>query len=63
MVEVMRASGIPIYRARQGSLEVAGFESDKYLAYVVSNLDRATNLNVTSVMAPVIYSHLHNLEL
>jgi anti-sigma factor RsiW len=63
MVEVMRASGIPIYRSRQGSLEVAGFESDKYLAYVVSNLDRATNLNVASLMAPVVYSHLHSLEL
>jgi hypothetical protein len=62
-VAVMRASGIPIYRDRQGALEVAGFESDKYLAYVVSNLDRATNLNVASLMAPVVYSHLHKLEL
>jgi hypothetical protein len=63
MVEVMRASGIPIYRARQGMLEVAGFESDKYLAYVVSNLDKAANLNVASLMAPVLYNHLHSLEL
>ena len=63
MVEVMRASGVPIYRARQGTLEVAGFESDKYLAYVVSNLDRATNLNVASLMAPVVYKHLRALEL
>jgi anti-sigma factor RsiW len=63
MVEVIRASGIPIYRARQGSLEVAGFESDKYLAFVVSNLDRATNLNVSSLVAPVVYNHLHGLEL
>ena len=63
MVEVMRASGVSIYRARQGTLEVAGFESDKYLAYVVSNLDRATNLHVASLMAPVLYNHLHGLEL
>jgi anti-sigma factor (TIGR02949 family) len=62
-VAVMKASGIPIYRDRQGALEVAGFESDKYLAYVVSNLDRATNLNVASLMAPVVYNHLHKLEL
>lgn len=39
-VAVIRASGIPIYRGRQGILEIAGFESDKYLAYIVSNLDR-----------------------
>jgi len=62
-VAVMRASGIPIYRGRQGVLEIAGFESDKYLAYVVSNLDRAANLNVASLMAPVVYNHLHKLEL
>jgi hypothetical protein len=62
-VAVMRASGIPIYRNRQGVLEVAGFESDKYLAYVVSNLDGATNLNIASLMAPVVYNHLHTLEL
>ena len=62
-VAVMKASGIPIYRDQQGILEIAGFETDKYLAYVVSNLDRATNLNVASLMAPVVYNHLHKLEL
>jgi hypothetical protein len=62
-VAVMRASGVPIYRDRQGILEIAGFESDKYLAYVVSNLDQAANLNVASLMAPVVYNHLHKLEL
>jgi hypothetical protein len=62
-VAVVRASGIPIYEDRQGILEIAGFESGKYLAYVVSNLDRAANLNVASLMAPVVYNHLHKLEL
>jgi hypothetical protein len=62
-VAVMKASGIPIYRDRQGILEIAGFESDKYLAYVVSNLDRDANLNVASLMAPTVYNHLHQLEL
>jgi hypothetical protein len=61
-VAVMKASGIPIYRQRQGVLEVAGFESDKYLAYVISNLDGKANLNIASALAPVVYSHLHRLE-
>ena len=61
-VAVMRASGIPIYRDRQGILEIAGFESDRYLAYVVSNLDRAANLKVASLMAPIVFDHLHKLE-
>ncbi len=60
---IMKASGIPIYRDRQGTLEIAGFESDRYLAYVVSNLDRDANLNVASLMAPMVYNHLHRLEL
>jgi hypothetical protein len=30
---------------------------------VVSHLDRAANLNVASLMAPVVYNHLHKLEL
>ena len=61
-VAVMKASGIPIYRDRQGKYEIAGFESDKYMAYVVSNLDRDSNLNVASALAPVVYRHLHRLE-
>ena len=62
-IAVMKASGIPIYRDRQGTLEIAGFESDKYLAYIVSNLDRDANLKVAALMAPVVYNHLHRLEL
>jgi len=62
-VAVMKASGIPIYRDRQGILEIAGFESDKYLAYVVSNLDRDANLNAASLIVPTVYDHLHKLEL
>jgi hypothetical protein len=62
-VAVMTASGIPIYRGRQGSLEIAGFESERYLAYVVSNSDRRDNLQIASVLAPVVYEHLRKLDL
>jgi anti-sigma factor (TIGR02949 family) len=61
-VAVLKASGIPIYRDRQGKYEIAGFESDKYMAYVVSNLDRDSNLNVAAALAPIVYGHLHRLE-
>ena len=61
-IAVMKASGIPIYRDRQGKYEIAGFESDKYMAYVVSNLGRDSNLNVASALAPIVYGHLHRLE-
>ncbi len=60
---VIQASGIPIYQSREGIYEIAGFESAKYLAYVVSNLNHGANLDVASRMAPVVYEHLHRLEL
>jgi hypothetical protein len=60
---VINASGIPIYAGRQGTYEIAGFESQRYLAYIVSNMNRPANLDVASLIAPVIHDHLHRLEL
>jgi hypothetical protein len=62
-VAVMNASGVPLYSARQGQLEVTGFESERYLAYVVSNLDRAENLRIAEALAPAVHDHLRKLEL
>lgn len=60
---VLKAAGVPIYRDRQGVLEMAGFESERYLAYVISNLDRDDNLKIASDLAPIVYGHLRALEL
>lgn len=62
-VSVMKASGVDIYQDQQEGMGIAGFESERYLAYVVSNLDRDANLNVASSLAPIVYGHLHRLEL
>ena len=61
-VAVMQASGVPVYRGHEGMLEIAAFESGKYLAYVVSNLDRKSNLNVASAIVPLVHDHLRQLE-
>lgn len=61
-IALARTSEIPIYGDRQGVLEVAGFESEKYLAYVISNLDHTANLDMAASLAPVVYNHLRNLE-
>ena len=58
----MVASGVPLYRAKEGQLEIAGFETNRYLAYVVSNIDRGGNLKVASDLAPSVYEFLHRLE-
>jgi hypothetical protein len=62
-IAVMNAAGVSIYRDQLGKYEIAGFESTKYLAYVVSNLDRQSNLNIASEVAPIVHEHLHQLEL
>jgi len=62
-VAVIKAAGVPVYRDALGKYEIAGFESNNYLAYVVSNLDVQSNLNIASKVAPVVHDHLHNLEL
>jgi Putative zinc-finger len=62
IVATLRASGVPVYRANEGQLEIAAFETNRYLAYVVSNLDRDGNLNVASRLAMPVYEYLRAVE-
>ena len=56
------AAGVPVYADRLDELEIAGFESERFLAYVVSNLPREGNLNVASALAPMVYHFLLRTE-
>jgi hypothetical protein len=58
----LRASGIPVYSANEGQLEIAGFETNRYLVFVVSNLDRYGNLKVASDLVFPVYQYLRRLE-
>jgi hypothetical protein len=60
---VMKAAGVPVYHGHQGQLEIAGFETEKYLGYVVSNLDRAENLRIAEALVPSVHDHLQKLSL
>jgi hypothetical protein len=62
IVATLQASGVPVYRATEGQLETAAFETNRYLAYVVSNLDRDDNLIVASRLAAPVYEYLRRLE-
>jgi hypothetical protein len=55
-------SGLPIYRDSQEQLEIAGFETGRFLVFVVSNLDRSINLSVASNLAPSVYQFLRRIE-
>lgn len=56
------ASGVPLYQGRLRDFEVAGFETDSHLAFIVSNLKAADNLQVASNIAPSVRAFLSKLE-
>jgi hypothetical protein len=58
----MQASGVPLYQANEDQLEIAGFETNRYLAYVVSNLDRDGNLKAAANLALPVSEFLHKIE-
>ena len=59
----LKASGVDVYQDQEEAQSIVGFESEKYLAFVISNLDRDANLKLASGLVPVVYGHLHKLEL
>ena len=46
------ASGVPLYQSTAERYQIAAFESDHYLAFVVSTLDTRKNLQLTAALAP-----------
>jgi hypothetical protein len=51
-------SGVPIYQATARNYDVAGFETDQFLAYVVSDLGAKQNLEIATGLAPSVYHFL-----
>ncbi len=54
--------GVPLYHGRLRDFEVAGFETNSHLAFIVSNLKAADNLQVASNIAPTVHAFLSKLE-
>ena len=51
-------SGVPIYHATARNYDVAGFETDQFLAYVVSDLGAKQNLEIAASLAPSVHHFL-----
>jgi hypothetical protein len=62
MAAVMIVAGVPVYSGNMKTFEVAGFETQDYLIFVVSNLNRENNLQVASKLAPRVRRFLDKLE-
>ena len=54
MPAVRQVSGIPVYEAKAGQYQIAGFETPGYMAYVISEMSRNKNLELTAGLAPAV---------
>ena len=53
---------VPVYQAGVKGFEVAGFESQDYWAFVVSDLDQQNNLQIAESVAPVVTEFLNSMK-
>lgn len=61
LVPVLTESGIAIYQAAAQRFEVAGFEAQGYLVYVVSNLGEQDNMRMMAALAPSVREFLKSV--
>ncbi len=57
-----QASGVAIYQAAAQQYEVAGFETDRFMAFVVSDLNSKTNLQLAADIAPAVHAFLSHVQ-
>jgi len=62
LAPTLRTSGVAVYQAAAQSYQIAGFETEQYLAFVVSDLNANNNLQVASKLAPSVHSFLGKLQ-
>jgi anti-sigma factor (TIGR02949 family) len=60
--ELMRPAGIPVYEAAAERYRVAAFETERYFAFVVSDLNEGTNLQMAVRLAPSIRGFLEKVK-
>ena len=61
LVPVLQAAGVPVYRAGASQFRVAAFESQAYLAFVISDLPEESNLQLAAALAPSVAQFLNQM--
>jgi hypothetical protein len=51
-------NGIPLYQSAAGAYQVTAFDAGNFMAYVVSDVNRHTNLQIASALAPAVHDLL-----
>jgi len=53
---------VPVYEVAAKRFEVASFESQGYLAFIVSDLDGKNNLQIAENLAPLLAGFLNSIN-
>jgi hypothetical protein len=62
LATIIQAVGIDLHQGRLSEYEVTGFESNGYLAFITSNLEKQENLELASGIAPAIQDFLNKMR-
>ena len=62
LLPVLHEAGVPIYQAAVDHFEIAGFESENHLGFVVSDLTQEQNLELAAHLAPAVHRFLSHLK-
>lgn len=62
LVPALRQSGLPVYQSEAQRFQIASFESNEFLVYVISDLSKERNIELMRAMAPSLKVYLAKLE-
>ncbi|MEP7363591.1 MAG: hypothetical protein ABI972_10080 [Acidobacteriota bacterium] len=63
LIPALTEAGIPFYQSGVQHFQVAAFESDRHLIYIVSDLSQDENMRTMTAMAPELKHYLNNMTL
>jgi len=63
LLPALSESGIPMYQAEAQRFEISAFESNNYLVYFISDLDKQRNTELMLALAPRVQGFLARLDL
>ena len=61
-LSLARAGESQIFQATASQFQVSGFESGSYLAYIISDLDQASSVEIAEKIAPVVASTIRTMK-
>ena len=63
LIPALTGAGIPFYQSGVQRFQIAAFESDRHLVYIVSDLSQEENMRTMTAMGPELKDYLNKLAL